>query len=453
METNIQIKNTVQHFSDLYNGNLSQLNNIPEFLKTIHNKGIDEFNRLGFPEKKSEKYKYTYLEPFFTKGFKHSLYPGNFNFEVEEIFKCDVTNLDTSVVLLVNGFYYHKNKPVEDLPLGVWIGSLANAAVQKPEILKKFLGKLNTYEEGLVSLNTAFFQDGIVVYVPKNIRIEKPLQIINVLLSDYDLLVQQRNLVVLEENSYASLVFCDHTLSDKNFLSNSVTEINIAKGAQLNQTYIQNEHNDAKKVNSIFIRQEQDSKVISNTITLHGGLVRNNMNVLLDGTGAENNTSGLFLTDKTQHVDNYVFIDHAKPHCTSNQLFKGVLDDSSTGSFNGKVLVSRDAQKTMAYQKNSNLLLTANAKMNTRPQLEIYADDVKCSHGATVGQLDQEALFYMRTRGISKEEARLLLMYAFAHEIVDQIQVPILKERLIDLVNLRLRGELTRCQNCAIHCC
>jgi len=453
METNIQIKNTVQHFSDLYNEKLSQFHNIPEFLKTVHNKGINEFKRLGFPEKKSEKYKYTHLEPFFAKDFKHCLIPENFNFEVDEIFKCDVTNIDTSVVLLVNGFHYHKNQALEDMPRGVWIGSIANAAFQKPEILKKYLGKLNTYEEGLVSLNTAFFQDGIIVYVPKNIRIEKPLQIINVLLSDNDLLIQQRNLVVLEENSYANLVFCDHTLSDKKFLSNSVTEINIAKGAQLSQTYIQNEHNDAIKVNSIFIRQEQDSKVISNTITLHGGLVRNNMNVLLDGTGAENNTSGLFLTDKTQHVDNYVFIDHAKPHCTSNQLFKGVLDDSSTGSFNGKVLVSRDAQKTMAYQKNSNLLLTANAKMNTRPQLEIYADDVKCSHGATVGQLDQEALFYMRTRGISKEEARLLLMYAFAHEIVDQIQVPILKERLIDLVNLRLRGELTRCQNCAIHCC
>jgi Fe-S cluster assembly protein SufD len=177
------------------------------------------------------------------------------------------------------------------------------------------------------------------------------------------------------------------------------------------------------------------------------------MNVLLDGEGAENISSGLFLTDKTQHVDNYVFINHAKPHCTSNQLYKGVLDNASSGSFNGKVLVSKDAQKTMAYQKSSNLLLTSEAKMNTRPQLEIYADDVKCSHGATVGQLDQEALYYMRTRGISKEEARLLLMFAFAHEIVDQIQVPILKERLIDLVNLRLRGELTRCHNCAIHCC
>jgi Fe-S cluster assembly protein SufD len=186
---------------------------------------------------------------------------------------------------------------------------------------------------------------------------------------------------------------------------------------------------------------------------LHGGLVRNNIEIILDGEGAENKTSGLFLTDKTQHVDNYVFVNHNKPGCTSNQLFKGVLDDASTGAFSGRILVSRDAQRTMAYQKNNNLLLTSDAKMNTRPQLEIYADDVKCSHGATIGQLDQEAMFYMRSRGIGKDEARLLLMFAFAHEIIDQIQVQPLKERIDELVNKRLRGELTRCHNCALHCC
>jgi Fe-S cluster assembly protein SufD len=453
METSIQNNNSVQHFLELFNGNLLQQKKLPEALQSLHNKGIGEFKKIGFPEKKSEQYKYTFLEPLFDNDYKQSLQPENFNFEVEEIFKCDVTNLDTYTVLFINGFYYHKNKLLENIPDGVWIGSLAKAAFEKPELLKKYLDKIATNDEGLVPLNSAFFQDGIVVYVPKNVTIEKPLQIINVLLSDEDLLVQQRNLIVLDENSSAKLVICDHTLSDKNFLSNSVTEISVGKGAQLNQVFLQNEHNGAKKISSIFIRQEQNSKVTSNTITLHGGLVRNNMNVLLDGEGAENNSYGLFLTDKSQHVDNYVFINHAVPLCTSNQLFKGVLDDASSGSFNGKVLVSRDAQKTMAYQKSSNLLLTAEAKMNTRPQLEIYADDVKCSHGATVGQLDQEALFYMRARGISKEEARLLLMYAFATEIVDQVQIPLLKERLTDLVNLRLRGELTRCQNCAIHCC
>jgi Fe-S cluster assembly protein SufD len=454
MNTAIQNINPVQELSELYYKNISNPENrIPEFIQALHKTGIDDFRKQGIPGKKSERYKYTFLEPLFQKEYKQNLKPGNFNFDVEEVFKCDVPNLDTNVVLLVNGFYYKKNIAGDNLPEGIWIGSLSKAALEIPELLIGHLGKIATFDDGLISMNSALFSDGILVYVPKNTKIDKPLQIINILLSEEDLMIQQRNLIILEENSSASIVICDHTLSANKFLSNTVTEIYVGKGAYFNQTSLQNEHNDAAKISSIFINQDSNSNVSSNIITLHGGLVRNNMSVTLNGEGAENKTSGLFLTDKTQHVDNYVFINHAKPHCTSNQLFKGVLDDTSTGSFNGRVLVSRDAQKTLAYQKSSNLLLTSEAKMNTRPQLEIYADDVKCSHGATVGQLDQEALYYMRTRGISKEEARLLLMYAFAHEIVDQIDVQPLKERIDGLVNMRLRGELTRCQNCSIHCC
>jgi len=187
-------------------------------------------------------------------------------------------------------------------------------------------------------------------------------------------------------------------------------------------------------------------------ITLHGGLVRNNFHVRLNGEGCENNTTGLFLADKGQHIDNYTYIDHAKPYCTSNQLFKGILDDFATGAFNGKILVRRNAQKTHAYQANNNILLTDDARMNTKPQLEIYADDVKCSHGATVGQLDEDALFYMRARGIGEREARLMLMYAFANEIINQIKVEPLRERINHLVDMRLHGELSRCQNCAMNC-
>jgi Fe-S cluster assembly protein SufD len=186
---------------------------------------------------------------------------------------------------------------------------------------------------------------------------------------------------------------------------------------------------------------------------LHGGLIRNNINVLLNDEGCENNTYGLYLTDKSQHIDNYVFIDHAKPNCISRQLFKGVLDDIATGAFNGKILVRKDAQQTLAYQANNTILLTDDADFNTKPQLEIYADDVKCSHGATVGQLDKDALFYLRSRGINKKEAKLLLMYAFTHDVIHKIQVPALQERIQDLVDKRLRGELSRCNNCQMHCC
>ena len=215
---------------------------------------------------------------------------------------------------------------------------------------------------------------------------------------------------------------------------------------------VQNEHNNAAKITHTFIHQERNSHAASNNITLHGGLVRNSTHHYLGGEGAESNSYGLFLADKFQHVDNYVSVNHAYPKCTSNQLFKGVLDDMSTGAFNGRIFVHKDAQGTLAYQKNNNILLTDDAKMDTKPQLEIYADDVKCSHGATVGQLDENALFYLRSRGISKREARLMLMFGFAHEVIQNIQVEALRERMDNLVMQRLKGELSRCASCMVKC-
>ena len=215
---------------------------------------------------------------------------------------------------------------------------------------------------------------------------------------------------------------------------------------------MQNQHNNTVQVSNSFVYQERDSRVSTNVITLHGGSIRNNLVVSLDGEGCENNSFGLFLADQEQHVDNFTFVNHMKPNCVSNQLYKGILDDKATGAFNGKIHVWKDAQKTIAYQKNNNILLTDDAKMNSKPQLEIYADDVKCSHGATVGQLDQDALFYLRSRGIDEKESRLLLMYAFAHEVVSKITVPALQERTDDLIDKRLRGELSRCYDCKMKC-
>lgn len=444
----------VRFYNELYNQNAAVLNQYQsDAIKNLRNLGLEEFNRIGFPTGKSERYKYTPITKHFSKGYIQKASPDNYTFEVNDIFKCDVPHLNTDVVLIVNGFYYHKNRINGTLPGNIWIGSIYKAALEKPDVLLKHLGKYASYDDGLIALNTALFSDGMVIHVPRNTKLEKPLQVINVLLSEENLMVQHRNLIVLDENSSANIVFCDHTLTSKGFISNSVTEVYVAAGAHYDQSSMQNNHNDSVQISSTFVYQERSSQTSVNALTLHGGVVRNNVKVTLDGEGADNTTSGLFLTDEEQSVDSHIFINHAKPNCTSNQLFKGILDDKSTGSFNGRILVSPDAQKTIAYQKNSNLLLTSDARMNTRPQLEIYADDVKCSHGATVGQLDQEALFYLRSRGIGKGEARLLMMFAFAHEIVDQIKVQPLKERMDDLVNKRLRGELSRCQNCAIHCC
>lgn len=444
--------NLTDYFTSLYTSNLDELkNNSSEVVNQFRNKAFDEFSRLGIPRRKSETYKYTNVEPLLSNGYKPLLKPQEISFDSKDIFRCDIPELDTHVLILANGFYYdHLNKDV-NIP-GVVFGSFKQMAVEHPEIIKKHYDQYaSAMSDGLVSLNTMLAQDGIFIHFPKNTVVEKPIQIVNLLISQQELMVQHRNLFVFDENSEGKIIVCDHTLSPQKYLSNAVTEVYAGANARADVTRIQNEHNDAAKISSMFFYQEKDSHVDCNTISLHGGLIRNNVYAKLNGEGAQNNTNGLYLTDEQQHVDSYTIIEHAKPNCFSNQLFKGVLDDASTGAFNGKIYVAKDAQKTQAYQRNNNILLTDKAIMNSKPQLEIYADDVRCSHGATMGQLDEDALFYLRTRGIGKAEARLLLMYAFAHEIIGNLKTPALRDRIDDLVNKRLRGELSGCHNCNMH--
>jgi len=446
---------TKQKFLNIFKEQIQDIKSgSPDYIQEIREKAIRYFEKLGLPDKKNEKFKYTDLNKEFDNGYKLYLTPKNIKFQKEDIFRCDVPDLNTNVILLLNGWYYDRENLITDLGKGAIIGSLQKAMEQYPELVKKHFARYADMEtEGMVALNTAFVKDGVFMYVPKGVVIEKPIQIINILMDETEGLTQHRNLFILEENSQASLVICDHTLSATNFLTNSVTELFVGKNARLDYSRMQNEHNGSKQVSHLYFQQERGSRVNSDTISLHGGLIRNSIYVKLNGEGCENNTLGLYLTDKGQHIDNYVYMDHAYPNCTSNQLFKGVLDDFATGAFNGRVLVRKDAQKTQAYQANNNILLTDDAQMNTKPQLEIYADDVKCSHGATVGQLDEDALFYLRARGINKKEAKLLLMYAFAHDVIQKIQIPALRERIQELVEKRLRGELSRCNFCQMHCC
>jgi Fe-S cluster assembly protein SufD len=414
----------------------------------------DVFRSKGFPVARSENYKYIDVPAMFRKDYRKLLTPLDIRFEVSDLFRCDIPELDTHLILLVNGFFHSENSPLQVFDNGIITGSLKEASLRYPELVGRYYNvQASKQNESLVAINTALVRDGMFIYIPKNVCADKPFQVINMLLAEEPLFVQHRNLVIMEENSSANIVICDHTLASHSFLTNSVTEIFAGKNATLNYTKIQNEHNDSSLVNSRFVHQEAGSNVNSTVITLHGGIVRNNLYVKLAGEFCSNTSSGLFLTDQQQHVDNFTWIEHAAPNCMSNQFYKGVLDDQSTGAFSGRILVQPGAQKTNAYQKNQNLLLTNEAKMNTKPQLEIYADDVKCSHGATIGQLDQEALFYLRSRAIGEEEARMLLMFAFASEITDNIGVERLRERISELVNKRLRGELSRCHACAMHCC
>ena len=405
-----------------------------------------DFERLGFPTRKQEKYKYTDISKFFAPDYGLNLNRLDIPVNPYEVFKCDVPNMSTSLFFVVNDAFYNKALPKSHLPEGVIFGSLKEVAEQHPDLVKKYYGKLaDTSKDGVVAFNTA-----LLMYVPKNVVVERPIQLINILRADVNFMVNRRVLIILEEGAQARLLMCDHAMDGVNFLATQVVEVFAGANSVFDLYELEETHTSTVRISNLCVKQEANSNVLLNGMTLHNGTTRNTTEVTLAGEGAEINLCGMAIADKNQHVDNNTTIDHVVPNCTSNELFKYVLDDQSVGAFAGLVLVRPDAQHTSSQQTNRNLCATRDARMYTQPQLEIYADDVKCSHGATVGQLDETALFYMRTRGIAEKEARLLLMFAFVNEVIDTIRLDALKDRLHLLVEKRFRGELNKCQGCAI---
>ncbi len=451
MNVTCRIVNLQEEYTGLYNDHQSLLQSgAPEKMNALRAKGMKVFEKLGIPTNKVEDYKYTNLQPFFKGSLNIAFTNESAHTDVTEHFHCEVPQLSTYNIFLVNGWYSHQND-VSELPKGVIVGSIREKAKEFPELFEKYYGETAPLEkDGMVAMNTAFAQDGAFIYVPKGVVVDRPIQMVNVMTGNADRLVFQRNLVIVEENSQVKMMMCDHTMTPNKFVINNVTEVFANEKSVFDVYNVQNQHNLTTQVAGLYVHQKQHSNILTNTLTLHAGMARNNIRVTMADEHCESHMYGLYLSDKNQHVDNFTFIDHAKANCQSNELFKGVMDDAATAAFTGCVLVRKDAQKTNAYQSNNNLLLTESAKINSRPQLEIYADDVKCSHGATVGQLDDEAMFYLRARGISEPEARILLMYAFAYEVLEKIRVEPLKEQIRDLVERRFRGELDKCDSCVV---
>ncbi len=409
------------------------------------------FQRLGFPTRKQENYKYTDISRLFQPDYGLNLNRLDIPVNPYEVFKCDVPNMSTTLYFVVNDSCYNKELTDSNLPKGVILGGFNEVAKVYPELLTKYYGKLaDVSKDGVTAFNTAFTQDGILLYVPKNVIVDKPIQLVNILRSKVDLMVNRRILIILEEGAQARFLICDHAMDQVKFLSTQVTEVFVGENAIFDLYELESTHTNVVRVNNMFVKQGSNSHVHLNGMTLHNGVTRNTTSVIFAGEGAEVNLCGMAIADKNQQIDNNTMIDHAVPNCTSTELFKYVLDDEAVGVFAGLVLVRPGAQHTNSQQTNRNLCLTREARMYTQPQLEIYADDVKCSHGATVGQLDESALFYMRQRGISIHEARLLLMFAFVNEVIDTIRLDALKERLHILVEKRFRGELNKCHGCAI---
>ena len=412
---------------------------------------FETFRQIGFPTSKQEDYKHSNIVRAFDAELGLNLRNIPIPVNPYDAFKCDVPNLATHLYFLINDRYYDRFQPEEKLPEGVFAGSLQRFSELYPDQFAAHYAQIADYSEnGVVAYNTMFAQDGFVVYVPKNVILEKPLQLINILRGGVNLSVNRRILIIAEENAQVKLLVCDHTVDDIHFVVTQVTEVFAGVSAQVDVYELEENSEKVTRLNNLFSEQKDNSNVVTSSITLHNGYTRNNYRFRLLGQHAEAHAGGLAICDKEQHIDNFAFLDHAVPNCMSNELFKTVLNDKATGVFCGKILVEKDAQKTMAYQNNRNLLASDSAQMFSKPQLEIYADDVKCSHGLTTGQLDEEALFYMRARGIDKDEARLLLMVAFTRDVVDMVRIESLQERLTSLINKRFRGELMRCGNCNV---
>lgn len=422
-----------------------------DVMNAVRDQAFEDFKRLGFPSRKVERYKYTDMQQLFAPDYGLNLNRLRIPVDPYQAFRCDVPNLSTSLYFIVNDQFYQEALPKVQLPEGVFIGSLAEAAAQRPELVAKYYAKIAaTADDGITALNTMLAQDGLLVYVPKNVKIDRAVQVINILRSDVDLMVNRRVLVIVEEGAEARLLFCDHAVDDRPFLTTQVIEAYVGDDAQLSLYCLEETHYKNTRVSNVYVSQQANSHFDHNVITLHNGVTRNRLDLVFKGEGAECELNGCVIADKNQHVDNNTLIDHQVGHCDSRELYKYVLDDEAVGAFAGRVLVRHGSQKTTSEERNQNLCMTRQARMFTQPMLEIYADDVKCSHGSTVGQLNDAALFYMQQRGISIKEARLLLEFAFVGEVIDKISLAPLRERLHYLVEKRFRGELSRCEGCQL---
>lgn len=437
-----------------YEDNLASLTkNDNSYTSVIRSRAFNNFRNLNLPDRKNELWKNTDLSEVLKRDYVKYLDKTETGPELDFMFTCEVHNFETDQVSFLNGWHVRTAKGLRHLPGGVIIGSLYEAFRQYPDLIERHYGRYaDSGKDLFLAMNEAFARDGLFIYIPDNVVLDKPLQMISIINHQESLLLQNRNLIILGKNSHMTLVMCDDSTNQQASFTNSVTEIFLDENASLEHYKLQNLNNSSTLLNSTYFQQEAGSRLNTFAITLNGGLIRNYSNIRLNGKGADAHINGLYLVDRKQHVDNRVFVEHAVPDCTSNELFKGILDDEASAVFNGHVLVQRDAQRTNAYQQNRNILLTDKATVNTRPFLEIYADDVKCSHGATVGQLDIEALFYLRSRGICLASARLLLMYAFAAEVINKMSLDPLKSRVDEMVKQRLRGELHVCETCVLHC-
>jgi len=400
----------------------------------IRSKSFDYFEKNGFPTKKNEAWKYTSLEKLLKNDYR--IFPKkDISIELKDVKKYFLYDLDTYKIVFIDGIYSPFLSDTTHDGLDV---CLLSAALNKPKykkVIKKYFNKIVNKNDSLTSLNTSFTKEGAYIFIPKTVISEKPIQIIHFSTGKQGkMLLQPRNLIIVEENAQVQIIERHQSLKSFQILTNSVTEIFSNKGSSVDYYKIQNDYEDCSLIDNTYISQNRDSNVKVHTFSLGGKLIRNNLNFFQNGENIQSTMKGITIIGDRQHVDHYTLVHHSKPNCNSFQEYKGIFSDRSVGVFNGKILVDKIAQKTNAFQQNNNILIDDNATINSKPQLEIFADDVKCSHGCTIGQLDNSALFYLRSRGIPLKEAKALLTYAFANNVLESVQIPELKNRINSLI-------------------
>lgn len=407
----------------------------------IRQDAIASFNAMGFPLKKHEEWKYTNLNPVLKHDYKQGYELTGTRLTKDDIENLMIKSSGINLLIFVNGQFEKNISNIVSNDEDIFIGSFSEGMNKFSKIIENHFAKYADYKtHALVALNTAFAKEGAFVYVRKNSEVKEPVHILNI--SDArneNYFSQPRNLIIAEEGASVNVIEDYHTIGDKHSFTNAVTEIFCDKNSKVEHYKIQNDGDNSYHIGTSQVMQEKDSRFSNTTISWGGAITRNDLNSVFNDSNTECHFYGLYMLTQNQHVDNHTLADHKMPHCYSNELYKGILDDRSTGVFNGKIMVREDAQKTNAYQSNNNILLSNDATIYSKPQLEIFADDVKCSHGATTGQLNEEEMFYLQSRGISKDHARTLLLYAYASDVIDSVKVGELKDLLVKKLEKKLK--------------
>ncbi|GLB53918.1 Fe-S cluster assembly protein SufD [Neptunitalea chrysea] len=411
-------------------------------VSNIRTNAIKQFETLGFPTKKLEAWKYTSLNSVLKPDY-NVFAKKEKALEYKDVKQYFIHNIETYKIVFIDGVYSAQLSETSHEGLDVCLMSEALSKPKYKEVIETYFNKIAKEDDSLTSLNTAFTKEGAYIYIPKSKVVEKPVEIIHFATGVEDaLLIQPRNLVVVEENAQVQIIERHQSLTAHPVLTNSVTEMFVAENAVLDYYKIQNDLQSASLIDNTYISQKRQSNASVHTFSFGGKLTRNNLNFFHKGEYIDSTMKGITILSDKQHVDHYTLVDHAEPNCESHQDYKSIFADKSVGVFNGKIYVNRIAQKTNAFQQNNNILLDDTATINTKPQLEIFADDVKCSHGCTIGQLDTEAMFYLKTRGIPEKEAKGLLTYAFANNVLESVRIPEVKTRINKLIAQKLGVDL-----------